>query len=496
MATQATYYLDAPSLASASVIYTDSSLTTIAPDGFYSDGTLVREQASGILLPQTTCPTCATPCGGAISASGQQGVYYLDIDLGTDVGAVEISFDPYSVPDGIQAVFNSVTYNGLSSPAFGWLQGSAGLATYIGDSANNCGLPPVGTLDLDVFNYEGGSFVPSGETEAVSILAGQLDLTTGAPGSSRMVIAKTAPTPSILSLKMIGPCSGTAFNVAVACPAGLTAFDASLPFVSSTLACAAPISQVYYVSHVTGSAGVLGLNDLVFDDSFGQYKLAAGYYRTNDAGANTWFQVDIYGVVRAFGVCSSGGTTFNASVGSDAASACEGGVPLEVVGNNAVFCSCTQFTSVAFEEYASGVYYLSYGGYSIAIAVTAGSSVAIVEGPCVACAEVSSVTGVNGYMEPCIGGTVDDHMGAAVFLDAPVAVDTEFEVQVSYVFPGNSCGFGNNTQTFFVTVLAGETVSNFNACSSGYYISGGANICSACIVSCDNSDVDLTGFTC
>jgi len=496
MATQATYYLDAPSLASASVIYTDSELTTIAPDGFYSDGTLVREQASGILLPQTTCPACATPCGGAISASGQQGVYYLDIDLGTDVGAVEISFDPYSVPDGIQAVFNSVTYNGLSSPAFGWLQGSAGLATYIGDSANNCGLPPVGTLDLDVFNYEGGSFVPSGETEAVSILAGQLDLTTGAPGSSRMVIAKTAPTPSILSLKMIGPCSGTAFNVAVACPAGLTAFDASLPFVSSTLACAAPIGQVYYVSHVTGAAGVLGLNDLVFDDSFGQYKLAAGYYRTNDAGANTWFQVDIYGVIRAFGICSGGGATFTAAVGADAGSACEGGVPIEVVGDDANFCDCTQFTSVAFEEYASGVYYLSYGGYSIAIAVTAGSSVAIVEGPCVACAAVSSVTGVNGYMEPCIGGTVDDHMGAAVFLDAPVAVDTEFEVQVSYVFPGNSCGFGNNTQTFFVTVLAGETVSNFNACSSGYYISGGANICSACIVSCDNPDVDLTGFTC
>ena len=129
MGTQATYYLDAPSLGSASVIYANSSLSVIAADGFYSDGVIVREQVSGALLPQVSCPTCATPCGGAISASGQQGVYYLDIDLGTDVGAVVISFDPYSVPDGVQATFNSVVYNGLSSPSFGWLQGSPSLPT-------------------------------------------------------------------------------------------------------------------------------------------------------------------------------------------------------------------------------------------------------------------------------------------------------------------------------------------------------------------------------
>ena len=76
MATQATYYLDAPSLSSATVIYSDINLTTVAADGFYSDGTIVREQVSGSLLPQNSCPSCATPCGGSISASGQQGIYY------------------------------------------------------------------------------------------------------------------------------------------------------------------------------------------------------------------------------------------------------------------------------------------------------------------------------------------------------------------------------------------------------------------------------------
>jgi hypothetical protein len=60
MATSATFYLDAPSLGSATVVYSNSSLTTVAANGFYSDGTIVREQASGALLPQVTCPSCTT----------------------------------------------------------------------------------------------------------------------------------------------------------------------------------------------------------------------------------------------------------------------------------------------------------------------------------------------------------------------------------------------------------------------------------------------------
>ena len=58
MAISSSYYLNAPSLGSATAIFTDSGLTTCAPDGFYSDGTITREQVECILLPQQTCPTC------------------------------------------------------------------------------------------------------------------------------------------------------------------------------------------------------------------------------------------------------------------------------------------------------------------------------------------------------------------------------------------------------------------------------------------------------
>ena len=99
MATSSTYYLNAPSLGSATSVFTNADLTVLAADGFYSDGVIVREQISGLLVAQQTCPACATPCGGSISASGQQGIYYLNIDLGTDIGAVVVTFNPASVPD-------------------------------------------------------------------------------------------------------------------------------------------------------------------------------------------------------------------------------------------------------------------------------------------------------------------------------------------------------------------------------------------------------------
>ena len=58
MATQSLYYLDAPSFSSATKVYTDAALTTVAPDGYYSDQSISRQQVGGVLLPQITCPSC------------------------------------------------------------------------------------------------------------------------------------------------------------------------------------------------------------------------------------------------------------------------------------------------------------------------------------------------------------------------------------------------------------------------------------------------------
>lgn len=339
MATSSTYYLDAPSLSSATVVYSNAALTTVAANGFYSDGSIVREQVSGVLLPQQICPACAIPCGGTISASGTQGIYYLNTDLGTATGAVVIEFDPLSVPDGIVAVYDSTIYNGVSSPNYGWLQGTAGLATYIGTTGADCGIVAGSPYTLNEFQYNGTSFVALGTTESVTILAGQTELTASAPGTTIMVIPKTASAPSILNLSFIGPCVGTAFNISVSCPAALPSFASSTVNAGSATACADSVDQTYYVAYVNGSGGTLGLYDLVFSDANGEFKLGAGYYKTTAAGANDWFQVDGNGVIVAFGDCTSNtftiyfdsSTTPNTYGWGSSSAACAGtGTPLTV----------------------------------------------------------------------------------------------------------------------------------------------------------------------
>jgi hypothetical protein len=107
-----------------------------------------------------------------------------------------------------------------------------------------------------------------------------------------------------------------------------------------------------------------------------------------------------------------------------------------------------------------------------------------------------AATGVNGYMQPCVGGTIDDFMGASVNTNSPVSVDTDFGVDVKYVLPGNACGVGESTQSFTITIESGSQSSNFDACLYGAYFSSGATICSACVSSCDNPAVDISAVDC
>lgn len=60
MAINSTFYLDSADLATATSVYLDINLTLIAPDGFYGDGTISRQQSSGILLAAETCTACST----------------------------------------------------------------------------------------------------------------------------------------------------------------------------------------------------------------------------------------------------------------------------------------------------------------------------------------------------------------------------------------------------------------------------------------------------
>lgn len=329
----ANYFLDGTNLSDSTSVYTDAGLTTCAPDGFYSNGTIVREQVGCELLPAQICPTCPTPtepCGGDINASGNQGIYLLNVNTGdtpTDVGAIIVKFDPYGVPDGVRATYNGVVFNKLSSPVDGY-HGStnANNPTFIGNTGQDCGISG-SSYTLNEYQYSGGSFVSTGNTQNITIDAGDVSLDTS-PGNCVMVIPKTLPTPSDIALEFIGPCGGTAFVISVSCPEMLIGFNSSTNASSNAdLACETIIDTVYYNAPVTGTAGVPAIYDWVFQDAYGENTLAEGFYNT-DSG---WIQVDVNGIIIGLGNCTVAiNATFDVDGGTPTYSPQTGPSPLSV----------------------------------------------------------------------------------------------------------------------------------------------------------------------
>jgi len=312
MATLGNYFLNGPSLGSSTTIFLDANLTLIAPNGFYSDGVTSREQVSGVLLPAVTCGSCATPCGDTISASGGQGIYLLNLDAGStvsDVGAVVIRFNPFNIPDGIKAIFDGNVYNKISSPVDGYHQSTDPNGfTVLGQLSNDCGL--TGNISnfpaLQEFIFNGTSFVATGNTQNITITPGDVSLGSLSPDVCVMVIPKTAATPSLVNIEVVGPCGGTAFNVSVDCPVLLPSFSSSIKYNSSNISCEEPLGKTFHFVKVhTATDTFVGLYDYVFEDSFGALALADGFYLIdNVASPNKVIEV-VNGIVVAFTDCSA-----------------------------------------------------------------------------------------------------------------------------------------------------------------------------------------------
>lgn len=309
MAVNSTYYLNAADLATATSVYLDLALSLIAPDGFYSDGTISREQSLGILLTANACPTCGTPCGGSISGTGGQGIYLVNLDGGStagDVGALIISFNPQSVPDGIRVTYDGNVYNTLSSPVDGLHQSTNPTGfTVVGATVADCGLAGNTTNfpSLTEYLYSGIGFVPTGNTQSITISPGDVSL--GAfPGPCIMVIPKVNPNPSIFNMEFIGPCSGTAWNLQVSCPAPLPSFSSSIEYESSSIFCSEPLTETYYFAKVhTALDTYVGLYDYVFQDSFGAMPLVNGFYLTNNVAVPNQVLTVQNGIVVAITNC-------------------------------------------------------------------------------------------------------------------------------------------------------------------------------------------------
>ncbi len=298
----ANFYIDGAAFSNSTSVYLDASLTECAPNGFYSDGIISRELVDCILLPAQICPSCAVTCGVSISSLVGPAFFQTEVNVGTSAtGAIIIRFNPNSIPDGIAAVYDNVTYNRLSSPVDG-LHASTDPTrlTFIGNTANDCGISG-STYPLTEYLYTNGAYVASGNIVSVIVNAGDVSLSAGVnPGFCVMVVPKINASPSTINIATASPCTDLLGSVLeVSCPTLLTGYSSSIGQASSALACPLSITQTYYNVPVNGTFGNPALYDWVFQDPNGEFPLANGYYALF---GGTWIQVQD-GIVILTGVC-------------------------------------------------------------------------------------------------------------------------------------------------------------------------------------------------
>jgi hypothetical protein len=311
MAIASDFYINAADLPTATSVYLDAALTLISPDGFYGDGTIIRQQSGGILLASVPYASCENLCDLNIVASGDQGLYTMSIDVGATIGAIIISFDPENIPDGILADHDGNSYNKLSSPIDGVHQSATpGNFTIIGNTGDTgtCSstwYPAGGTVYLSQFDYDAPVFVPViGAPVPVVIDAGDISLDFTSPGLCIMVVPKTSALATNIDVSVMGPCGSTGWDIKIGCPILLPEIKISNKFLSASISCGVKRENGAFFAKVhTAADSYIGLYDYVFTDENGEFPLADGYYLTaNVASPNKVIQIQD-GIVRLITNC-------------------------------------------------------------------------------------------------------------------------------------------------------------------------------------------------
>ena len=305
MGTIGSYFLNGPVLATSTGIFTDEALTTDALDGYYSQGTVVRQLQGGVLLPRQTCPSCATACPAAAAGVATLGVYLIPIELEAATGAVKVTFNPNTVPDGIRATYNGVVYNGFSAVNDGYHATtiSDGL-TYMGDAAADTGL--VATHSLAEYELYDGTFTANGDTASVVVTSASVSTSTGDPGNCILYLPKTLSAPTTLLIEIVQALTeAPSWALNVGCPAPITdTLDSTHVNPVDGCTTTAPYIDTIYLGKVSGTASVPTLYDWAFVDANAVQVKAVGDYKVKDSSDVAYLiSVDADGLISAVTAC-------------------------------------------------------------------------------------------------------------------------------------------------------------------------------------------------
>ena len=311
MGTFNTFYINASNLSSASAVYTDEEMTTLAPSGYYSDGVVIRQQlstpnSSGQILMgdvSNNCESCTTSCSDEVLFSPPSdftGPATLrgSVSFGSDIGAIKVEIRGVSTkPIGVDLQFNSVKYNGFASSAalasvnlyqaplptvlsYFWTQSSGG--------TSNCSNWNTALINVPKLHFNS----VSGLWEQVGNAGGLLTtnkLATGfasySAGNLIRYIPKNTVANDYLDIEFILPCGSSTVGVgpilSVSCPQPLTLISTSGSESSHSNACSSVMGVSRYIGPVRSqTSGVLAVGDFIFNNSVASITTSDGYYRT------------------------------------------------------------------------------------------------------------------------------------------------------------------------------------------------------------------------
>lgn len=327
------FYFDTITFQTATNVWLDAALTTLAPDGFYAQSGIYREKSGGILGPVQPCPDCSVPCNTEVNGFGGAGKYFLDYNVGNSTGAVVIKFSPLAIPDKLTWTYNGISASEYSSANFGYVQGLIG---EYNNPGTQCYVPGIGnpicnsngsnggtyTGNDYVFDFGTSTFISTGAVATMgpytSQAAGGVDLVAVGTGyqptnPAFMVVPKTDPNVSIVNMVIEAPLGGTNWYVTAYCPARLNTFHNG----PAGGTCSTLNSNIYTCSIDPSGNGTsiistgnpidfLTVGDWVFSDQNGANQLAAGVYPVQEpsSGLTKCITVSGDGVITNITTCS------------------------------------------------------------------------------------------------------------------------------------------------------------------------------------------------
>ena len=274
-------FLNAPTFASATAIFTDEDMNICAPDGLYSDGLITRQLTNCLLGPPQACAQCIPPCGtlGTVNQNAN-GVFLAELNLGTTLGAVTAYFRlGASIPDGVDIIHAGTHYNyhftfagNVGGPV--GLNAVAGLPTYIG-SGNTAVPPTTNPLPVETFNVDAqgnGVYSPNGQSQIINTVPQQVD--TRGNETYMAVFPRTDAAASTATINIFCPIQQTFFEWELYCPGeNYRAFQGSP--TQGDISCNPADTTYYFAANSLGNTIAPHLlsypivGDLVFSDALG-----------------------------------------------------------------------------------------------------------------------------------------------------------------------------------------------------------------------------------